>query len=83
MSCGRCICAAKAGQRAAQESAIPGELTGLVGRSRAPGSFGALGHAGTGDPATALARHHLNKLPAGVTAEVRSNPAYGHVGSGE
>ncbi|WP_454844884.1 hypothetical protein [Ralstonia thomasii] len=37
------------GQRRAQESAVPGELTGLVGRPGAPGSFGALGHAGTGD----------------------------------
>lgn len=51
------------GRRRARESAIPGELTGLVGRPDAPGSFGALGHAGTGDPATALASHHSNKLP--------------------
>lgn len=60
------------GQRRARESAIPGELTGLVSRPAAPGSFGASGTAGTGDPATALARHHTNKLPGRL---VTGNPA--------
>lgn len=51
------------GRRRARESAIPGELTGLVSRPTAPGSFGASGTAGTGDPGTALASHRSNKLP--------------------
>ncbi len=67
--------------RRARESTIPGELTGLVSRPAAPGSFGASGTAGTGDRATALAGHHPNKLPTGVTAETRSDSAYGDVGS--